>query len=304
MLIYLGGLQGIPSELYEAADVDGAGPLPKFLHITVPMMTPVIFFNMIIGIINALQEFVAPYVMTGGGPHNSSLFLVLYLYRNAFQMFQMGYASAIAWILFIYIMILTALVVRSSSAWVHYEGSARGQMSIDSTQTWPQGKRRPIQPAQLFRVAIYITLILGSILVMMPFAWTLSTSLKAPEDVMAFPPRWIPDPIVWSNYHEALTVYPFGLWLQNTLFVVIFSTTATLISCSLVAYSFARLRWPGRNIFFILLLSTMMLPEQVTLIPTFIVFRHLGWVNTFLPLIIPPLFARTLFMCFCCASSL
>jgi multiple sugar transport system permease protein len=127
MLIYLGGLQGIPSELYEAADVDGAGPIPKFLRITVPMMTPVIFFNMIIGIIHALQEFVAPFVMTGGGPHNSSLFLVLYLYRNAFQLFQMGYASAIAWVLFIYIMILTALVVRSSAVWVYYEGSARGR---------------------------------------------------------------------------------------------------------------------------------------------------------------------------------
>ncbi|MDI9547800.1 MAG: sugar ABC transporter permease [Chloroflexota bacterium] len=127
MLIYLGGLQGIPSELYEAADVDGAGPIPKFLRITVPMMTPVIFFNMIIGIIHALQEFVAPFVMTGGGPHNSSLFLVLYLYRNAFQMFQMGYASAIAWVLFIYIMILTALVVRSSAVWVYYEGSAKGR---------------------------------------------------------------------------------------------------------------------------------------------------------------------------------
>jgi multiple sugar transport system permease protein len=127
MLIYLGGLQGIPSELYEAADVDGAGPIPKFLRITVPMMTPVIFFNMIIGIIHALQEFVAPFVMTGGGPHNSSLFLVLYLYRNAFRLFQMGYASAIAWVLFIYIMILTALVVRSSSAWVYYEGSTKGR---------------------------------------------------------------------------------------------------------------------------------------------------------------------------------
>ncbi len=127
MLIYLGGLQGIPSELYEAADVDGAGPIPKFLRITVPMMTPVIFFNMIIGIIHALQEFVAPFVMTGGGPHNSSLFLVLYLYRNAFQLFQMGYASAIAWVLFIYIMILTALVIRSSAVWVYYEGSARGR---------------------------------------------------------------------------------------------------------------------------------------------------------------------------------
>jgi len=127
MLIYLGGLQGIPSELYEAADVDGAGVLSKFLRITVPMMTPVIFFNMVIGIIHALQEFVAPYVMTGGGPHNSSLFLVLFLYNNAFKLFQMGYASAIAWVLFIYIMILTVLIIRSSSAWVYYEGTGRGR---------------------------------------------------------------------------------------------------------------------------------------------------------------------------------
>jgi len=127
MLIYLGGLQGIPSPLYEAAEVDGAGALRKFFYITVPMMTPVIFFNMVIAIIAALQEFVVPFVMTGGGPHNASLFLVLYLYQNGFQFFRMGYASAIAWVLFIYIMILTALVLRSSSAWVYYEGSMRGR---------------------------------------------------------------------------------------------------------------------------------------------------------------------------------
>ncbi len=127
MLIYLGGLQGIPTELYEAADVDGAGTIAKFLRITVPMMTPVIFFNLVMGIIGALQEFVLPYAMTGGGPANGSLFIVLNLYRNAFQFFQMGYASAIAWVLFVIILVLTAIVFRFSNAWVYYEGSVKGR---------------------------------------------------------------------------------------------------------------------------------------------------------------------------------
>jgi multiple sugar transport system permease protein len=127
MLIYLGALQGIPTELYEAADVDGAGTLSKFFRITVPMMTPVIFFNMVMGIINGLQEFVIPFIMTGGGPADSSLFLVLYLYRNAFELFKMGYASALAWLLFLYIMILTIFILRSSSMWVYYEGSLKGR---------------------------------------------------------------------------------------------------------------------------------------------------------------------------------
>ncbi len=127
MLIYLGALQGIPTELYEAADVDGAGTLAKFFRVTVPMMTPVIFFNMVMGIITALQEFVLPFIMTRGGPANSSTFLVLYLYRNAFEIFKMGYASAIAWIIFIYIMVLTIFIIRSSSMWVYYEGSLKGR---------------------------------------------------------------------------------------------------------------------------------------------------------------------------------
>jgi len=127
MLVYLGGLQGIPTSLYEAASIDGAGTWAKFVHVTIPMMTPVIFFNLIMGIINSLQTFVEAFVMTQGGPHNSSLFFVLYLYRNAFQLFQMGYASALAWVLFIYILILTLLVIRSSAAWVYYESSLKGR---------------------------------------------------------------------------------------------------------------------------------------------------------------------------------
>jgi multiple sugar transport system permease protein len=125
MLIYLAGLQGIPTDLYEAAEVDGAGRWAKFWAVTVPMMTPVIFFNLIINMIFAFQVFAQPYVMTEGGPRYATLFYVLYLYQNAFKFFRMGYASALAWALFLVIMVLTALVIRSSALWVFYEGEVR-----------------------------------------------------------------------------------------------------------------------------------------------------------------------------------
>ena len=127
MIIYLAGLQGIPTELYEAAQVDGANNWIRFWTITLPMISPVLLFNLIIGIIQALQVFVQAYVMTNGGPHDASLFFMLYLYRNAFEYFKMGYASALAWLLFVYIMILTLLVLRSSAAWVYYEGQIKGR---------------------------------------------------------------------------------------------------------------------------------------------------------------------------------
>ncbi|QPC81314.1 carbohydrate ABC transporter permease [Phototrophicus methaneseepsis] len=148
------------------------------------------------------------------------------------------------------------------------------------------------------RGLIYAVLIFGALIVFIPFAWTLSTALKAQDDVFAFPPQWIPDPIVWSNFSEAVTTRPFGRWFLNTLFVVGVSTFGTVVSASIVAFAFARLRWPGRNVLFLILLATMMLPEQVTLIPTFILFRELGWLNTFLPLIVPGFFARNAFYVF------
>lgn len=127
MVVYLAGLQGIPTELYEAADVDGANSVHKFWNITIPMITPVLFFQLIMGIIGSLQTFVQGYVMTGGGPHDATLFYMLHLYNHAFWHFEMGYASAMAWILFVYIMILTLLVFRSSQAWVFYQGTVRGE---------------------------------------------------------------------------------------------------------------------------------------------------------------------------------
>lgn len=122
MVINLAGLQNIPTSLYEAAKVDGAGAFRQLISITIPMMTPIIFLNLIVGLIHSFQTFTNAYVMTGGGPNKASMFYMLYLYINAFESFNMGYASALAWMLFSYIMILTLIVFVSGKYWVHYEG--------------------------------------------------------------------------------------------------------------------------------------------------------------------------------------
>jgi len=121
MVIYLAGLQGIPEALYEAADIDGAGRWAKLRHVTIPLMSPQIFFTLIMGIIGSFQTFAAGYLMTGGGPENATLFYVLYLYRNGFQFFRMGYAATLAWVLFFIILGLTMLVFRGIGSRVHYE---------------------------------------------------------------------------------------------------------------------------------------------------------------------------------------
>jgi len=124
-IIFLAGLKNIPQYLYEAADIDGASSWVKFTRITLPQLSPTIFYNMIMCVIGAFQTFTEAYVMTNGGPLNSTLFYNFYLYRNAFREFKMGYASAMAWFLFVIIVVLSLLVIRSSALWVYYEGEKK-----------------------------------------------------------------------------------------------------------------------------------------------------------------------------------
>ena len=121
MILYLAGLQGIPTHLYEAAEIDGAGPLRRVWHVTIPMMTPTIFLTVVLGIIGSFQVFTSALIVTSGGPANSTLFVLLYLYRKAFLIFQMGYASAIAWVLFVIILLFTVVQFAVARRWVHYE---------------------------------------------------------------------------------------------------------------------------------------------------------------------------------------
>ena len=123
MIIFLAGLQGIPRQLYEAVEIDGGGWWARFAHVTIPMMTPTLFFHIVMGLIGSFQAFVQPYLMTQGGPNHQTMFAVYYIYNNAFFYQRMGYASAIATILFLIILVFTLLVFGTSSRWVYYEAN-------------------------------------------------------------------------------------------------------------------------------------------------------------------------------------
>lgn len=125
-VIFLAGLQGVPSHLYEAVEVDGGGVLRKLWHVTLPAMTPTIFFNLVMALIGTFQSFNEAYIMTEGGPNNSTLFYVYYLYRTAFTDTNIGYASSLAWVLFLVILVLSAFVFATSKKWVYYEGGGNG----------------------------------------------------------------------------------------------------------------------------------------------------------------------------------
>ena len=164
-----------------------------------------------------------------------------------------------------------------------------------STRAVPLSKakiRTPsVQLAKALKTGVmYLLLTCVACVLLVPLVYMFSTSLKVPGTELALPPKWIPNPVVWQNYPETFTVRPFHLYLKNTLIVVVMGTAGTLLTASMAGYAFARLRFPGRGVLFGITLMTMMLPFIVTMIPTFIIFRHLGWLNTLLPLFVPAWF--------------
>ena len=136
----------------------------------------------------------------------------------------------------------------------------------------------------------------GASVFLLPLFWMLSSSLKPEWQVLANPPVWIPNPPRWENYREALTYLPFGRYAVNTLIISLGAIVGHVLSCTIVAYGFARLRAPGKDFLFLLLLSTLMLPYPVTMVPLFALFNALGWIDTFLPLIIPTFFGNAFYI--------
>ena len=143
---------------------------------------------------------------------------------------------------------------------------------------------------------IYAVLGAGSAIFILPLFWQISTSLKVVEQLFVFPPIWIPDPLAWENYPRAMTMVPFGTYFINSSIVTSLSVIGRIVSASIIAYSFARLRWPGRDFFFIIVLATLMIPFQVLMIPLFLIFRRIGWINTFYPMIVPTWFGGAFFI--------
>lgn len=163
-----------------------------------------------------------------------------------------------------------------------------------ATRPWYRNKK--LRRA-LYVLSVYAIMVPGAILLVLPFLWMLSTSLKVPKQIFLFPPKWIPDPIRWENYPEAWTRYlPFSIFLRNSLIITTGNILGNLFSCSLAAYGFARLNARGKNLLFIMVLGTMMVPMWVTLIPQYVLFSWLGWTNTFLPLMVPAWFGWPFFI--------
>lgn len=145
---------------------------------------------------------------------------------------------------------------------------------------------------------LYLILILGAAITLIPLVWTLSTSLHTSRQLSVGSQGWIPSPAAWSNYPDALDILPFGRYLANTMVLVSAAEFGALVTCSFVAYGFARLDFPGREPLFLLLISTMLMPYIVRLVPLFVFYGNIGWLNTYLPLAIPDLLGRNAFYIF------
>ena len=166
-------------------------------------------------------------------------------------------------------------------------------MAANIAAVAPKRKPQPLKEKLLPHLsvaAIYAILLLGAGLIFFPFAWTISTSLKTEQQTLEYPPTWVTDPVQWENYPDALTARPFGRYYLNTTLITVLSVIGQVMSSAVVAYGFARFRFPGRGILFLIVLSTLMIPFHMLIIPRFILFKYLNWLDTFLPLIVPNFF--------------
>jgi len=145
-------------------------------------------------------------------------------------------------------------------------------------------------PALTLRVLLYIVVLVGAVVFAIPFVWMVRTAIMPPWQIYLFPPQWIPERIELHNFAEPFKAWPFGRWYMNSALLVVLNATGTVLSGSLAGFTLARLRFPGRDFFFLVILATMMLPGQVRLIPTYLLFTRLHWVNTFMPLFVPAWF--------------
>jgi len=175
-------------------------------------------------------------------------------------------------------------------------------MSDGIQHSLPLSERETCQPflsqmqQGLPALLAYLLVGIGAALFLLPLFWMISSSLKPNYQVLEVPPRWLPSPIQWSNYSKALTYVPFGRFVVNTFVIASLTIVGHILSCTVVAYGFARLRAPGKETLFIILLATMMFPYPVTMIPIYVGFKSIGWINTFLPLIVPAFFGNPFYI--------
>ena len=267
MIMYLAGLQEIPVELREAVRMDGANAWQEFWHLVLPSLRPVTFFVVVMSIAKSFQVFGQVYVMTQGGPSNSTLTIVNYLYVVGFTWFEMGYAAAIAYALFGLLLVVTVFQFRLVSRESREAGFIRVQ--------------------HLVRLGLYVVMALVLILWLGPLLWLLSTSLKPEGQILSLVPRWIPKTFTLENYVEVFQKFRLERWLLNSLMVAGGATALGLLVSVPAAYAFARMRFRGQEWLFLLILSTILVPVHITIVPLFIGLAKVHLTDTYFSLIMP-----------------
>jgi multiple sugar transport system permease protein len=266
MVLYLAGLQDIPVAVREAARIDGANAWQEFRHVTLPMLKPVTFFVVVMSIAKSFQVFGQVYVMTQGGPSNSTLTIVNYLYVVGFTWFEMGYAAAIAYALFALLLVITVIQFRMVS-----RESGGGFVRTEL----------------LVRLGLYVMMGLVLVFWLAPLFWMLSTSLKPEGQILSLVPRWIPKTFTWVNYRDVLDKFRLVVWGRNSLIVATGATILGLIISIPAAYAFAKMRFRGQQWIFLLILSTILVPVHITIVPLFLGLAKLKLTDTYFSLIMP-----------------
>lgn len=167
---------------------------------------------------------------------------------------------------------------------------------VSRVQTGTLHRLRTKWPDISYYAYIYTMLVLGVAFIFIPFWWAISSAFKLPQNLYLDPPQWIPDPWTLDHFRNGLNAAPFWTFAKNTFIICFWSVIGEVLSCSMAGFAFARLRFPGRDVLFLILLATMMLPSVVKLIPTFLIFYELGWVNSFLPIIVPHFLATPIYV--------
>ena len=255
-------------------------------------------FATVIGMITGLQVFIPQFVMTQGGPVDATLVLTLDIYDTAFFFLDGGKAAAMSVVLFGIIALITLF-----QFWVYSRGSTTE--AIGNSVEERHGNAPLSTPSRLGsrigHVLLYAALIAGAVLILLPFAYMLSTSLKSLNEVFSTPVQWIPEELKWENFSTPLREHPIDTYFKNSLIVAVSVTLLNLLTCSLAGYSFAKFTYPGRDLMFFIVLATLMVPLASMIIPLFMVVKSLGWVDTYWGLILPA--GTSAFGIFRCAST-
>ena len=281
MLIFLSGLKQIPVSLYEAATMDGAGGVHKFFKITLPMLTPTIFFNLINQLINGFMAFTQSYIITQGKPRDTTLFYTVYMYQNAFTYNKLGYGCALAWFMILVVGILTLILFKTQK--------------VDGERMKKGYKEKRFAIGVIYHIFTFCF----ACVMIYPLVWMVLSSFKDTNEIIRTASELIPRHFSLENYKvgwQGFAGYNFGTFFKNSFVIAGLSTIGAVASSAVIGYGFARINFKFKGFWFACMLLSMMLPFQVVMIPQYIIFNKLGWVGSYLPIIVPQWFGQGFFI--------